>query len=106
MLGFGLVVRFTIKAGRMAEFDALVERTLTGIRAHEPGTLIYASHAVDGSPDVRVFYELYRDRDAFETHEQQPHTREFLDQRSEFVESFEVTFLEAVDVKSTAWGAQ
>lgn len=99
MQGFGLVVRFTIKEGQLAAFDALVAETLDGIRAHEPGTLVYVSHAVQDDPAVRVFYELYADRAAFEAHEEQPHTKFFLGQRPQFVESFTVDFLDAVDGK-------
>jgi quinol monooxygenase YgiN len=71
MDGFGLVVRFRLAAGHEERFDELVAATLAGIRDHEPGTLVYASHAVEGEPGVRVFYELYRDRAAFEAHEAQ-----------------------------------
>lgn len=64
---FGLMVRFTCKdAAAAAAFDDLVARTGEHIRAHEPGTVIYAVHRVDGRPLERVFYELYRDEDAFE----------------------------------------
>jgi quinol monooxygenase YgiN len=40
---FGLSVRFTLKEGAAAAFDALVAETLAGIRASEPGTLVYVS---------------------------------------------------------------
>ena len=92
-MGFGLVVRFTARDIEAAEaFDALVERAGEGIR-REPGTLIYVSHTVPGEPTVRVFYELYADRAAFEAHEQQPHVRHFLAEREQYLTSTEVTFL-------------
>lgn len=46
---FALVVRFTVRPGDEAEFDALVEQTTAGIRAGEPGTLVYACHRVEGA---------------------------------------------------------
>src|ERR1700754_5333849 len=70
---FGLSVRFTLKEGAAAAFDALVAETLVGIKASEPGTLVYVNHTVDGDPNQRIFYELYQNRAAFDTHEQQPH---------------------------------
>lgn len=73
-----------------AEFDALVAETLAGIRASEPGTLIYVNHVVDGEPDQRIVYELYRDREAFDEHERQPHTRKFLAGREALVDHVEV----------------
>jgi quinol monooxygenase YgiN len=99
---FGLCVRFTcLDAGSAAGFDRLVAQTLPGIRESEPGTLIYAVHRVDGQPLERVFYELYRDRAAFEAHEEQPHTRRFLDARGQYLAGYTVDFLSLVDGKGT-----
>ena len=96
---FALVVRFTVRPGAEADFDQLVARTAAGIRAHEPGTLVYAVHAVDGAPRERIFYELYRDRAAFTDHEAQPHTRRFLAEREPLLESKHVDFLALADGK-------
>jgi quinol monooxygenase YgiN len=91
---FGLAVRFTCKDEASAEaFDALVTKTVPQIRQHEPGTLIYAAHAVEGKPLQRIFYELYRDGDAFEAHESQPHTRQFLAERQRYLAGVDVDFL-------------
>jgi quinol monooxygenase YgiN len=99
---FGLSVRFTCKDAASAEgFDRLVAETLTGIKAHEPGTLVYAVHAVEGEPLQRVFYELYRDRAAFDAHEGQSHTRRMLAEREPFLASVEVDFLSLLDGKGT-----
>ncbi|MET9397788.1 antibiotic biosynthesis monooxygenase [Kitasatospora sp. NPDC002965] len=102
-MGYGLVVRFTATDEAAARaFDELVATTLEGIRAHEPGTLVYVNHRVPDEPRVRVFYELYADRSAFEVHEEQPHVRHFLAERGQYVESFEVTFLNEVAGKLPA----
>ncbi|MEY9876932.1 quinol monooxygenase YgiN [Streptacidiphilus sp. MAP12-33] len=94
--GFGLVVRFELHDEAAAEgFDELVSRTLPGIKAQEPGTLAYVVHAVPDEPNVRVFYELYADRAAFDAHEQQPHTKHFLAEREQYVSGLQVTFLQA-----------
>ncbi|WP_309056210.1 antibiotic biosynthesis monooxygenase [Streptomyces sp.] len=94
--GFGLVVRFHLRDAEAATaFDALVEETLKGIQAHEPGTLAYVVHAVEDEPNTRLFYELYADREAFEQHEQQPHTRHFLAERQKYVTDFDVTFVQS-----------
>ena len=87
---FGLVVRFALKRGAGEAFDRLVSETVEQIRAHEPGTLLYAVHCVEGQPDVRLFYELYRDRGAFDDHEAQPHTRRFLAERGRYLVGFDV----------------
>lgn len=91
---FALVVRFDLKNAEAAEaFDRLVEETTKGIAELEPDTLVYATHMVEGAPLSRVFYEVYRDREAFQEHERQTHTRRFLDQRSDYVADFRVEFL-------------
>lgn len=91
--GLGLVVRFTLREGVGEAFDQLVAETVDGIRAHEPGTLLYVCHQVDGHPDQRILYELYRDRAAFDAHETQPHVRRFLADREQHVTATEVDFL-------------
>jgi quinol monooxygenase YgiN len=91
-----LVVTHVLEPGNEEEVDALVERTLQGIRRHEPDTLVYVSHTDEADPLRRIFYELYTDRAAFEAHERQQHVREFLDRRPALIRSVEVTFLDAV----------
>lgn len=100
---FGLVVRFTCKDEASAEaFDRLVAETVDKIREREPGALVYATHRVEGRPLQRIFYELYRDRAAFEAHEEQEHTKHFLSAREGFLASVEVDWLELQAGKGTA----
>jgi quinol monooxygenase YgiN len=82
---FGLVVRFTLTEDAAGGFDRLVRETVPSIQRHEPGTIVYATHTVESQPNVRLFYELYRDREAFEEHERQDHTRRFLAEREQFL---------------------
>ncbi|NKY88317.1 putative quinol monooxygenase [Nocardia veterana] len=97
---FALVVKFNLESEeKAAAFDALVAETVAAITEHEPGTLVYATHTVADEPLARIFYEVYQDRAAFDEHERQPHTRRFLDQRGEYVESFRVEFLTPAAVK-------
>jgi quinol monooxygenase YgiN len=100
---FGLVVRFTCKDQESAEaFDRLVDETLEGIKEREPGTLIYVSHLVEGQPLLRIFYELYADRAAFDAHEEQEHTKRFLARREELLSSVEVDWVTAQAGKGIA----
>jgi quinol monooxygenase YgiN len=99
--GLGLVVRFTLRdQTAAAAFDQLCAETLAGIQRQEPGTLTYVTHVPVGEPLIRVFYELYADRAAFEAHEAQSHTMRFLAEREQFLVGTEVTFLEAVAGKT------
>jgi quinol monooxygenase YgiN len=97
---FALVVRFDLQDGeKAAEFDQLVAETVGAVTQFEPRTLVYATHSVEGEPLARVFYEVYRDREAFREHERQPHTRHFLSQREKYVASSRVEFLSPVGAK-------
>ena len=99
---FGLCVRFTCKDEVSAEaYDRLVAETIEAIKTNEPGTLVYASHLVDGQPLQRIFYELYHDEDAFRAHEAAPHTRRYLDERDQYLASTEVDWLTLQTGKGT-----
>ncbi|MGW7636123.1 putative quinol monooxygenase [Streptomyces decoyicus] len=90
---YALNVRFTLRdAAAAAAFDELVDQLMDGIRT-EPGTWIYNTWTPEDEPLVRMFYEVYADREAFDAHEAQPHTRKFLAEREQHLERFEVTYL-------------
>lgn len=100
--GYALNVRFTTRDADAAQrFDALVARTLEGIR-NEPGTLVYVVHTPKNAPLVRVFYELYADYDAFQAHERQPHTKQMLAEREQYLASTEVEFMTELTGKRPA----
>jgi quinol monooxygenase YgiN len=100
---FGLCVRFTCKDEACAEaYDRLVGETIEAIKANEPGTLVYASHLVEGQPLQRIFYELYRDKAAFEAHKAAPHTRRYLADRGQYLASTEVDRLTLQAGKGTS----
>lgn len=91
---YALVVKLVLHDTDAADvFDRLAADAVDRIAENEPGTLLYAIHTVDGEPRSRVIYEVYRDRKAFEDHQRQPHTRYFLEQRDNYVESNRVEFL-------------
>ncbi len=74
----GLFVRFDVRDESSARlFDDLTEAVVERIRTEEPGTLVYATHRVDGEPLARVFYEVYADEAAFQAHEGAPHVKQF-----------------------------
>lgn len=100
--GYALSVRFTTRDADAAQrFDALVARTMEGIR-EEPGTLVYVVHTPVDEPLVRVFYELYADQTAFQAHEDQPHIKQMLKEREQHLASTEVTFLHEIVGKRPA----
>jgi len=97
---FALVVRFDLHPGTEAEFDRLVESTAEQIREQEGGTLLYLCHRVQGHPTARIFYELYRDDEAFQAHEVAAHIRDFHARRKPMMAGPErVEFLDRLDGK-------
>lgn len=94
-----LVVRFDLADGCEAAFDALMWTTMEGIRAHEPGTRVYALATDPARPTVRVLLEVYCDEAAFRAHEAQPHVRAFLGARGALLaRPLEVERLEVLDL--------
>jgi len=84
-LGFGLVVRFSLRPGGDGAFNRLVAETVSLIEEREPGTLVYLVHQIEDDPEGRVFYELYRDHAAFDEHNAQEHVRRFLAEHEQYL---------------------
>jgi quinol monooxygenase YgiN len=78
---YGRIVIFTLLEDRVADFDRLAEQTAEEVRTGEPDTLVYVIHLVPNAPMQRIFYEIYRDRDAFDGHENQPYMQRFVAER-------------------------
>ncbi|MEV4629194.1 antibiotic biosynthesis monooxygenase [Micromonospora sp. NPDC049523] len=102
---FALVVRFDLRDESAAtEFDRLTSETLPLIERDEPGTLVYATHRIENEPLARVFYEVYRDRQAFDTHERQPHVVRFHAAKEQCLASVRVEFLDPSAAKAPHLG--
>jgi quinol monooxygenase YgiN len=78
---YGRILIFTLLDDRVAEFDRLAEEAAEQVRTGEPDTLVYVIHLVPNAPMQRIFYEIYRDRTAFDSHESQPHMQRFVTER-------------------------
>jgi quinol monooxygenase YgiN len=91
---FALVVRFDCRdEAAVDRFDELTAEVVQQITEREPGTLVYATHSVEGAPLTRIFYEVYRDRDAFETHEAADHVQLFHARKNPLLVGRRVEFL-------------
>src|SRR5271166_1704400 len=78
---YGRILIFTLLDDRVADFDRLAEQTAEEVRTGEPDTLVYVIHLVPNAPMQRIFYEIYRDRAAFDSHESRPSTQRFVAER-------------------------
>jgi quinol monooxygenase YgiN len=91
---FALVVRFDCRdQAAVARFDELTAELVQQITEKEPGALIYATHSVEGAPLARIFYEVYRDRDAFQAHEDADHVQRFHARKDPLLVDRRVEFL-------------
>ncbi|HEY7880256.1 MAG TPA: antibiotic biosynthesis monooxygenase [Streptosporangiaceae bacterium] len=81
----GQIVIFTLLDGSVPAFDAMMGSVTEQVRAGEPGTLVFIVHAVPSAPQQRILYEVYRDRDAYQAHQQQPYLMRFEQDRREHV---------------------
>ncbi len=78
---YGRILIFTLLEDRVADFDRLAEEAAEHVRTGEPDTLVYVIHLVPNAPLQRIFYEIYRDRVAFDAHESQPYMQRFVAER-------------------------
>ena len=78
---YGRILIFTLLDDRDADFDRLAEQAAEEVRTREPDTLVYVIHLVPNAPMQRIFYEIYRDRAAFDSHENQPYMQRFVADR-------------------------
>ena len=91
---FALVVRFDcLDQAAVIRFDELTAEVVQQIIEREPGTLVYATHSVEDAPLARIFYEVYRDRDAFEAHEAADHVQLFHSRKAPLLLDSRVEFL-------------
>jgi quinol monooxygenase YgiN len=78
---YGRILIFTLLDDRVADFDRLADQAAEQVRLREPDTLVYVIHTVPNAPMQRIFYEIYRDRAAFDSHESQPYMMRFVADR-------------------------
>lgn len=91
---FALVVRFDCgDQAAVTRFDELTAAVVHEISEKEPGTLVYATHSVEGAPLARIFYEVYRDGDAFAAHEAADHVQQFHARKDPLLVGRRVEFL-------------
>jgi quinol monooxygenase YgiN len=82
---YGRILIFTLLDDKAADFDRLAEETAEEVRTGEPDTLVYVIHLVPNAPMQRIFYEIYRDRTAFESHENKAYMQRFVAERRAYV---------------------
>lgn len=101
---YGFILIYTLADGQGARFDQLTQETLAYVRENEPDTLIYVAHTVPNAPLQRIFYEVYRNRAAYDEHGRQPHVQRFHAERAACVLATNVIELKLEAAKITPVG--
>ena len=81
----GVITIYTLVDGHGPAFDQIADAVVTAVAEHESDTLLYACHTVPSAPQQRIVYAIYRNVQAKERHEQQPHILEFVRRTAGFV---------------------
>jgi quinol monooxygenase YgiN len=82
---YGRILIFTLLDDKATDFDRLAEQSAEEVRTSEPDTLVYVIHLVPNAPMQRIFYEIYRDRAAFDSHENKSYMKRFVAERRAYV---------------------
>jgi len=77
---FVVIAEFEVAAARLEAFLAAARQDATRSLADEPGCLQFDINVDEASPSSSVvFYEVYRSREAFDSHLETPHLAVFRD---------------------------
>jgi len=68
-----VLVNVTVRREMLAEFERAILANADGARTREPGCLRFDVNQKEDDPAQWLFYEVYRDSAAFETHRASPH---------------------------------
>ena len=82
---FGQITIYTLREGRVDDFDRLTEWVVAQVRSKEPDTLVYIVHAVPTAPLQRILYEVYRNRIAHEEHSRRRYVMTYQAEQRPFV---------------------
>jgi len=77
MIGYVIIVEFTLKPGSGPQFRALIDENATMSCATEAGCRRFDVLVPKDSADRVVLYEIYDDRAAFEAHTKTAHFKIF-----------------------------
>ena len=72
-----LAVTWTAKPGNEGTVRSILEQLGEASR-QEPGCITYTAHINPDNPREFFIYEMYRDNDGFEAHQESPHFKELV----------------------------
>jgi len=72
-----VIAKVKVQAGKEDEFAAAGRKMIAHVKAHEPGTVTYTLNQSTADKTDFVFYEVYRDPEAFAAHAGSEMMKEF-----------------------------
>ena len=63
-----VIATLRVQSGKEEAFQREAEKMITHVKANEPGTLTYVLHRSSADPTEFMFYEVYKDQEALNTH--------------------------------------
>jgi quinol monooxygenase YgiN len=82
---YSIIAKIRIKEDQMDQAMAAVKELVAGVTGEE-GCLLYTVNTVKEDPNLLVFMERYRDREALQHHGQTPHFKKFFEQAGAFAD--------------------
>jgi len=72
-----VIAKLKVKPESEAAFEAAAKEMIATVKASEPGTLTYILHKNTKDPSEFVYYEVYQDQAAFDSHGKTEHMKAF-----------------------------
>ena len=72
-----VIAKLKVQPGKEAEFEAAAKQMIATVKESEPGTLSYILHKNTKDATEFVYYEVYQDQAAFESHGKTDHMKAF-----------------------------
>jgi len=72
-----VIAKLKVQAGKDAEFEAAAKQMIATVKESEPGTLSYVLHKNTKDATEFVYYEVYQDQAALDSHGKTDHMKAF-----------------------------
>jgi quinol monooxygenase YgiN len=72
-----VIAKLKTQPGKEADFEAAAKQMIATVKESEPGTLTYVLHKNTKDPTEFVYYEVYQDQAAFDSHGKTDHMKAF-----------------------------
>ena len=72
-----VIAKLKVQPGKDAEFEAAAKQMIATVKESEPGTLSYVLHKNTKDATEFIYYEVYQDQAAFDSHGKTDHMKAF-----------------------------